>query len=95
MQSAHSADPLVSAMDPGAHGAHSVSFVEVRLGAVGAGEEIGAEIVTGGRDGRLCVFALEGLSEASGVVVGQNASASAARVRLLRERRGCTAPIKR
>ena len=49
--------PLLAA-ERGAHGAHSVSFVEVRLGAVGAGEEIGAEIVTGGRDGRLCVFAL-------------------------------------
>ena len=46
--------PLLAA-ERGAHGAHSVSFVEIR----------DAEIVTGGRDGRLCVFALHESSPAT------------------------------
>ena len=46
--------PLLAA-ERGAHGAHSVSFVEIR----------DAEIVTGGRDGRLCVFALRESSPAT------------------------------
>ena len=54
--------PLLAA-ERGAHGAHSVAFVQIRLpggGGAGAGAAAAteAEIVTGGRDGRLCVFAL-------------------------------------
>ena len=54
--------PLLAA-ERAAHGAHSVSFAGIRLGADGAGA--GVEIVTGGRDGRLCVFALRASTPAT------------------------------
>jgi hypothetical protein len=61
--------PLLAA-ERGAHGAHSVAFVQIRLpggGGAGAGAAAAteAEIVTGGRDGRLCVFALRESSGAT------------------------------
>ena len=64
--------PLLAA-ERGAHGAHSVAYVQIRLPGGGC-ETVGAsaatfssaEIVTGGRDGRLCVFALR---ESAGATV--------------------------
>ena len=71
--------PLLAA-ERGAHGAHSVAFVQIRLPGGGC-ETVGAsaatfssaEIVTGGRDGRLCVFALR---ESAGATVEETRRAA-------------------
>lgn len=71
--------PLLAA-ERGAHGAHSVAYVQIRLPGGGC-ETVGAsaatfssaEIVTGGRDGRLCVFALR---ESAGATVEETRRAA-------------------
>ena len=71
--------PLLAA-ERGAHGAHSVAYVQIRLPGGGC-ETVGAsaatfssaEIITGGRDGRLCVFALR---ESAGATVEETRRAA-------------------
>ena len=71
--------PLLAA-ERGAHGAHSVAYVQIRLPGGGC-ETVGAsaatfssaEIVTGGHDGRLCVFALR---ESAGATVEETRRAA-------------------
>ena len=69
-----------------AHGQQAVSLVEIRGDAVGRSDDWESlEIVTGGRDGRLCTFALRGTATTSA------AEAERLRARLENETRAAAA----
>ena len=85
-----------------AHGQQAVSLVEIRGDAVGRSDDWESlEIVTGGRDGRLCTFALRGAAtpaaggESRLRAAGERTRAAAAAKSPRRRRRTGTGPITR